>query len=37
MRETRKNHGDGVIRGKREIGLSDVGFELIDDGGENWV
>lgn len=35
--ETGEDHSDGVIGGEREIGLSDVGFELVDDCGEDWV
>lgn len=35
--EAREDHGDGVVRGEREVGEGDVGFELVDDGGENGI
>lgn len=37
MGEAGKDHGDGVVRGEGEIGEGDVGFELLDDGGEDRV
>lgn len=37
MGETRENHSDGVIRREGEIRDGDVGFELVDDGGEDRV
>lgn len=35
--ETREDHSDGVIRREGEVGESDVGFEFVDDGGEDGV
>lgn len=37
MRESGQNHGNSVIRREREIGLSNVRFELINDGGEDGI
>lgn len=37
MGESGENHGDGVIRRERELGLSDIRFKLIDDGGEDGI
>lgn len=35
--ETREDHGDGVVRREGEVGEGNVGFELVDDGGEDGV
>lgn len=37
MGEAREDHGDGVVGGEREVGLGDVGFEFVDDGGEDGI
>lgn len=37
MGESGENHGDGVVRRERELGLSDIGFKLVDDGGEDGI
>lgn len=37
MRQAGENHGNSIIRGKGEVGLGYVGFELIDNGSEDRV
>lgn len=37
MSKTRENHSDGVIGREREVRDGDVGFEFINDGGEDRV
>lgn len=37
MGEPRKDHSDGIVGGEREVGLGNVGFELVNDGGEDGV
>ena len=35
--QAREDHGNGVIGGEREVGEGDVGFELVNDGGEDGI
>lgn len=37
MSETREDHSDGVIGREGEVGDGDVGFEFVDDGGEDGI
>lgn len=37
MCEAREDHGDGVVGGEREVGESNVGFELVDDGRKDGI
>ena len=37
MAETGEDHGNGIIGREREIGEGNVGFEFVNDGGEDRV
>lgn len=37
MGEAGEDHGHGIIRREREIGLCNMGLELVHDGGEDRV